>query len=129
MKGYRIEFADGICILRSHRAELSAPIELAVFQIDYNRPDDKLVDEFKNWLKARRREKQYAPQERRGRSDARRCRSELNALGASRLLSSGFSIKQAIDFTDRESGSPLYDDPSNWSKTRSTVEGALDRAN
>jgi hypothetical protein len=101
--------------------------EYGFFALDWNYTDSHLIEEFKKWLVAKRGDRRPS-ESRQGKNKARQ---HLNALGAKRLLDSGFTVAQAMEYTQRflkdEAGHsrPLYDSERGWSKAKNEIVPAV----
>ena len=127
---YVAELGEDVWTLTDPHPRNACPrVEIAAFEIDFNLRDDTLATRFQRWVEARRKEKNYLREDHRGNSQTKQLRKALRALGAVRLLDSGLSIKEAMDYTDKVSGAPLYRHQGDWSEARQTATEALHRAN
>ena len=92
--------------------------EIAAFKIHFFKPDDVLTGEFKQWLQARRLQNGIPNPETRGEKGlTQRLRKELLTLGVWRLKAiAKLTNDQAIEYTERVSGRPLFAKPSTWSE-------------
>lgn len=125
-----VEMETDVWVLRHpHHREKGLPSEVVAFELDYNLPDDLLVQQFANWLVQRRKQQGYQRPEERGKSQTKQLRAHLRSLGAVRLLDAGLTISEAIAYTEAVSGRSLYADSGDWSKARGVVRKALDLAN
>ncbi len=120
--------ADVWTLTQRFQRQCRPPVEIAAFQIDFDLPDKALVRLFRNWLAGQRRDKNYQRHDHRGDSTTKQLRKELRALGAVRLLDLGHSIKQAMDYTEKTSGTPLYRHQGDWSNAKETAKEAIYRA-
>ncbi len=101
------------------------PFEIAAFELDFQETDERLAARFQHWLAQRRKDKGYKRQAHR---ETRVDRADLVALGAMRLMDSGLSITEAMNFSERISGKALYEDVGDWSRARRRAEDAVQRA-
>ncbi len=102
---------------RFGRQANQSPTELAAFEIDFNKPNKRLLRLFDNWLRNRRKEKGYKPHETRGpSSDTDRMRNRLLALGAGRLIQTGMNIITAMRYTEKLTGQPFFKDKRAWER-------------
>jgi hypothetical protein len=92
--------------------------EIAAFKIRFSTSDDVLAGQFKQWLQTRRLQNGIPNPDTRGeRGLAQRLRKELLTLGVWRLRSvARLTNYQAIAYTRRVSGRPLFANPSTWSE-------------
>ena len=91
--------------------------------IDWQHHDDKLVEAFKRWLVKTR---PHPPAKaKRGRGKSTETMADLKALGALRLLER-FTAKQALDFTFKEAGKPLFAKIPDWYEARTRAQRILE---
>ncbi len=94
--------------------------EHGFFALNWNYTNGQLIDEFKRWLDEKRGDNRKAAASRQGES---KLRQHLTALGAKRLLDSGFTVVEAMDYTDSKLGNNkgLYGHESQWSRAKTRI--------
>jgi hypothetical protein len=97
--------------------------EYGFFAINWNYTDGQLIDEFKKWLATKRGDHSPSASQR-GR---RKQRLHLRALGAKRLLESGFTVVEAMNYTETILGKdkPLYSNENQWSRAKTQIVPAV----
>lgn len=104
-------------------ADPNGPVlELIPLLVDHSLSIKILTRLFANLLRQRRQEKGYKE---RGTTNLRlitkRLRSDLQKLGAARLLHSGMTARQATNMTKKITGMPLYANPGEWSVAKDAM--------
>lgn len=95
----------------------SGKSELAVFNIDWTKPDTLLVKYFKGWLNLYRPSNGEAADRRGGGGEIKKAKAKLKVLGAYRLLQN-MKWSDAADYTENECGKHFYDNQSAWSRAK-----------
>jgi hypothetical protein len=126
-QGKKLKMNDDAWIIHPWReGDGNAKSEIAAFLIDFEMSNKTLLRLFSNWLTQRRQNKGYRQLETRGASSQTdRLRHELLVLGAARLIRSGMTSKQAMEYTQQLTGQPLYRHESAWSRAVSRAEDWL----
>ena len=91
--------------------------------VDWQRHDNQLLEAFKRWLTKTR---PHPPAKaKRGRGKSTEKMADLKALGALRLLEQ-FTAQQALDFTAKETGKPLFAKIPDWYEARARAQQILE---
>ena len=99
---------------------------VAAFEIDFSLSATRLAKLFENWCREQMRVNGWREKPNRGQnSETDRLRTELKYLGAWRLVQSGLTYKQAVEYTGKVSGQPLFAKPSEWSRAVKAAESLL----
>jgi hypothetical protein len=98
--------------------------EYGFFALNWNHTNGQLIDEFEKWLNEKRGDNRKAAASRQGESKPR---LYLKALGAKRLLDSGFTVVDAMDFATRILGNDkgFYCYESQWSRAKNEIVPAV----
>ena len=94
--------------------------------IDWKHSNKKLADDFRGFIELIRPKHRVA-EEARGKKPLSAKLSKLKQLGAYRLLESGYSAPEAMDYTKKIIGrkNPLYAALPDWSQARTVVDRRL----
>jgi len=120
-----LEMGEDVWTIRHPRRNDLLPTEIVAFEIDLKLSNETLCARLQSWLTQRRKKKGYKlPFHRETIAD----RSDLIALGATRLMDSGLSIREAMDCSERITGKALYNDGGDWSRARNRAGKAMQGA-
>ncbi len=96
-------------------------LQVGFFAVDWNHTNEHLRNALLNWLDteiAKRANRKPAYGKRGKGKGAITADSRLKALGAFRLLRSGFTSERALAFSEQQCGTPLYLHPAEWSRAK-----------
>lgn len=118
-----------------YRPDDLAPDQVFHFHVNWRFADKPIVEAFAEWLdKAREGHEDRKAQEKRGRSEPRRCRSDLKTLAMARLVrhfaKHGSTIEAASAYAANVEGIPrkwqLYSEATDWAAAKGEVQKIID---
>lgn len=115
------------------RAPEEQDLRHGFFCVDLNMADKPIIDQFAVWLSSYRKEmsrggKRSSRNDGTGKSfTAIQQRTLLKQLGAARLMASGMTVEEAINFSAKQSknNEVIYSDTKEWSKAKTAVEDGI----
>jgi hypothetical protein len=111
----RIQIKDNVLVVTPENpspegAQIVVPIPI----FDFSLPEKRMLAQVNNWAVATRAKLFPTQKTKNFRVLTGAARKELNQLGAGRLLATGKTANQAIEFTRKLTGKPLYAKEPDW---------------